>query len=147
MPLYDQQPTTMDHTSLRSSLPQQLDGDFALPPALSREQCGHIMHIHNLASHIYGDWAFMGTQEPGQEYDVAFRYQLAHMTYAIGATHYHRLPALRSVLKPLMEKLIKKMLQGAEKALGRPGMQREHYGKNPLSVKCRTNSLRLIFFG
>ena len=100
----------MDPTSSRSSLPQQLDKDFVLPPALSRKQCGHIRHIHNLASQLDGEWAFMGTQEPGQEYDTAFRYQLAHMTYAIGATHYHRLPALRSVLKPLYEKLIKKML-------------------------------------
>ena len=53
----------------------------------------------------------MGTQEPGQEFLDAYRYQLATMAYATGAAHYHRLPALRSVFQSLMLKLIKKMLR------------------------------------
>ena len=79
-------------------------------PKLTREQCGHIRHIHNLASQMDGDWAFMGSQEPGQEWDFARRYQLGHMTYAAGAAHYHHLPAMKAMFKVLFEKLIHKML-------------------------------------
>ena len=103
----------MDNSSRQPCPPEKLSEDFRLPAKLSREQCGHIRHIHNLASQLDGEWAFMGTQEPGQEYDTAFRYQLAHMTYAISAAHYHRLPAQRSIFKSLFEKLIKKMLHKA----------------------------------
>jgi hypothetical protein len=52
----------------------------------------------------------MGSQEPGQEWDTARRYQIATMAYAAGATHYHRLPAMRSMFKALFERLIAKML-------------------------------------
>lgn len=52
----------------------------------------------------------MGTQEPGQEWLDALRYQLATMAYASGVAHYHHLPALRSVFKQLLRKLIHKML-------------------------------------
>lgn len=55
----------------------------------------------------------MGSQENGQEYDMAYRYQLAHMAYAIGAAHFHHLPAQRSALKSLFEKLISKMMDKA----------------------------------
>ncbi|KAJ5555594.1 hypothetical protein N7535_008029 [Penicillium sp. DV-2018c] len=81
------------------------------PPKLTKEQCGHLRHIHNLSSQLDGDWAFMGSQEPGQEWDTARRYQLATMSYAIGAAHYHRLPAMRSMFKPVFEALIRKMLR------------------------------------
>ena len=53
----------------------------------------------------------MGSQEPGQEWLDGYRYQLATMAYAAGAAHYHRLPALKSVFKTLIEKLIHKMLR------------------------------------
>lgn len=47
----------------------------------------------------------------GQQYDdSSYRYQLSHMAYAAGAAHYHRLPALRSVFRSLLQKLISKML-------------------------------------
>ncbi len=52
----------------------------------------------------------MGSQEPGQEWIDAYRYQLATMAYAIGAAHYHRLPASRHVFKGLMERIIHKMI-------------------------------------
>ena len=68
-----------NHPIHHSGLPTQLNEAFVLPPPLNREQCGHIRHIHNLASQPDGDWSFMGSQEQGQEYDSAFRYQLAHM--------------------------------------------------------------------
>lgn len=53
----------------------------------------------------------MGNQDPGQEWLDSYRYQLAIMAYASGATHFHRLPALRSVFKPLIHKLIMKMFR------------------------------------
>lgn len=93
------------------SLPQKLDNRFDKYPKLSREQCGHLRHFHNIASSLDGDWPFMGSQEPGQEWDTAYRYQLATMTYAAGAAHYHCLPAMRSVFKGLIRKLINKMLR------------------------------------
>ncbi|KKO97879.1 hypothetical protein THAR02_10015 [Trichoderma harzianum] len=88
-----------------------------LPPAytnltkLTREQAGHIRHIHNIVSQIDGEWRFMGTQEPGQEWLDGYRYQLATMAYAIAAAQYHRMPAARSVFKPLMGRIIHKMLR------------------------------------
>ncbi|KAJ5120467.1 uncharacterized protein N7515_009855 [Penicillium bovifimosum] len=81
------------------------------PPKLTKEQCGHLRHIYNLASQLDGDWAFMGCEEPGQEWDTARRYQLATMSYAVGAAHYHRLPAMRSMFKPVFGALIRKMLR------------------------------------
>jgi hypothetical protein len=92
------------------SLPHLLGEAFKSSPKLTREQCGHLRHFYNLASQLDGDWAFMGSQEPGQEWDTARRYQLATMAYAAGAAHYHRLPAMRSMFKALLEKLIAKML-------------------------------------
>ena len=48
----------------------------------------------------------------GQDHDEgSYRYQLAFMAYAAGAAHYHRLPALRSVFRSLIQKLISKMLR------------------------------------
>lgn len=92
-------------------LPERLDESFFTEPKLSREQCGHLRHFWNLASLNDGDWSLMGGQDSLQEYDTAYRYQLSAMTYAAGAAHYHRLPAMRSLLKPLIRKLISKMLR------------------------------------
>lgn len=94
-----------------ANFPKRLDKAFKSVPKLSREQCGHIRHFHNLASQLDGDWAFFGAQEPGQEWDTAYRYQLATMAYAAGAAHYHHLPAMRSMFKTLLSKLIAKMLR------------------------------------
>ncbi|KAE8453320.1 hypothetical protein EG329_011387 [Mollisiaceae sp. DMI_Dod_QoI] len=104
---------TSNSDQLRSStsLPKHLDEKFLSFPKLTHEQCGHIRHFHNLASNLDGDWSFMGSQEPGQEWDTAYRYQLATMTYASGAAHYHHLPAMRSVFKKLIMQLINKMLR------------------------------------
>lgn len=91
-------------------MPLPLSEVFTSSPKLSREQCDHPRHFHNLASQLDGDWDFMGSQEPGQEWDTGWRYQIATMAYAAGAAHYHRLPAMRSMFKALLEKLIAKML-------------------------------------
>ncbi|MCJ1478617.1 hypothetical protein MMC13_007298 [Lambiella insularis] len=105
--------TTYDQPSLQlaaETLPSQFDEAFKGISKLTREQCGHVRHFHNLASQADGDWAFMGAEEPGQEWDTALRYQLSAMAYAAGAAHYHHLPAMRSLFKALIEKMIKKML-------------------------------------
>ncbi|KAJ7148013.1 hypothetical protein C8R46DRAFT_1128885 [Mycena filopes] len=94
-----------------SKLPTTLPPDLLKnQPKLTPCQAGHLRHFHNLATAPRGEWPHMGTQEPGQEWLDALRYQLATMTYAAGAAHYHRLPALRSVFKTLVEALIAKML-------------------------------------
>jgi len=96
----------------RDGLPAKLTEDFLSEfPKLSNEQAGHLRHFHNLASQPDGEWHHMGTQDPGQEWLDAYRYQLATMTYAAGSAHYHRLPALRSIFKNLLEQLIHKMLR------------------------------------
>ena len=94
-----------------TSLPDKLHKSFDNFPKLSKEQCGHLRHFYNIASKPDGEWGLMGSQEPGQEWDTAFRYQLATMTYAAGATHYHRLPAMRTTFKILISRLIQKMLR------------------------------------
>lgn len=97
--------------STKTPLPQRLGDEFNGYPKLSREQCGHLRHFHNIAFQLDGDFAFMGAQEPGQEWDTAYRYQLSAMAYAAGAAHYHHLPVMRSMFKSLMYKLIEKMLR------------------------------------
>ncbi|UKZ84344.1 uncharacterized protein TrAFT101_000256 [Trichoderma asperellum] len=118
-----------------TAFPPRLPSGYADPPKLTREQAGHIRHIHNVVSQVDGEWRFMGTQEPGQEWLDAYRYQLATMAYAVAAAQYHRMPAARSVFKPLMERIIHKMLRrevwGAAKAVGRPHLQRKHHGRQP----------------
>ncbi|KAL7928422.1 hypothetical protein V8C35DRAFT_332989 [Trichoderma chlorosporum] len=89
--------------------PQQLPSEYVSWTKLSREQAGQIRHIHNIVSQIDGEWRFMGTQEPGQEWLDGYRYQLATMAYAIAAAQYHRMPAARSVFKPLMDRIIHKI--------------------------------------
>ena len=92
------------------TLPRHLLGKLSELPKLTKEQCGHLRHFHNLASQPDGDWSFMGGAS-GQDHDEgSYRYQIAFMAYAAGAAHYHRLSALTSVFKPLLEKLIAKML-------------------------------------
>jgi hypothetical protein len=80
-------------------------------PKLTSEQAGHLRHFHNLVSQPDGEWHHFGTVEGQQEWDDAYRYQLATMTYAAGVTHYRRLPAMRSTFKTLMRRMIHKMLR------------------------------------
>ncbi|KAL9594137.1 MAG: hypothetical protein Q9219_007200 [cf. Caloplaca sp. 3 TL-2023] len=112
-PFHPLETENRDHgtdTSAPAKLPDHLVQEFKNLPKLSREQCGHLRHFHNLASQPDGDWSFMGGAS-GQDHDEgSYRYQLAFMAYAAGAAHYHRLPALRSVFRSLLQKLIAKML-------------------------------------
>lgn len=103
-----------DHINLPklpTTLPTHLVEEISKLPKLTKEQCGHLRHFYNLASQPDGDWSSMGGAS-GQDHDEgSYRYQIAFMTYAAGAAHYHRLPALRSLFKTLMERLIAKMLR------------------------------------
>ncbi|KUL84833.1 hypothetical protein ZTR_07300 [Talaromyces verruculosus] len=95
-----------------SGLPKYLPVDFLTRHVkLSREQAGHLRHFHNLATQRDGEWGVMGSQEPGQEWLDAYRYQIATMSYAAGAAHFHRLPALRSIFQSLLDRLIHRMLR------------------------------------
>lgn len=93
------------------SIPQSLPLDLSKYPKLTAAQVGHLRHFYNLAHQPDGEWSKMGAQEPLQEFLDAYRYQLATMAYAVGLAHYHRMPALRTIFKPLLRRLIHKMLQ------------------------------------
>ncbi|KAJ3523291.1 hypothetical protein NM208_g12510 [Fusarium decemcellulare] len=95
-------------STLHRTLPSDFLENF---DKMSLAQAGHLRHFHNLATQLDGQWQHMGAQDPGQEWLDSYRYQLAMMAYATGLAHYHRLPALRSVFKPLLEQLIHKMLR------------------------------------
>lgn len=101
---------TADHVraqNLSTVLPLSLD-QF---PKLGLEQAGHLRHFHNLVSQLDGLWKHMGCEDPGQEAFDAYRFQISNMAFAASLTHYHRLPALRGVFKPLIRRLIHKMLR------------------------------------
>ena len=89
---------------------QRLDLDLSSYEKLDALQAGHIRQIHNLVSQLDGQWNHMGGRESMQEYFDSYRYQLATMRYAVAVAHYHRLPAARSVFKPLFRRIIHKML-------------------------------------
>jgi hypothetical protein len=95
---------------VRSSFPSSLELDISNFPKLSTEQAGHLRHFYNTSAALDGEWPHMGTQEPEQAFLDAYRYQLATMVYATGVAHYHHMPAMRGLFKPLMRRLIHKML-------------------------------------
>ncbi len=80
---------------------------------LSTEQAGHLRHFHNLLAQLDGDWNHFGHANPHNEFDDRPLFQLATMSYAIAATHYHRVPALRGPLKVLMRRAIHKMMRAS----------------------------------
>ncbi|GKZ27633.1 hypothetical protein AbraCBS73388_005159 [Aspergillus brasiliensis] len=96
---------------MKQQPPQRLPLDISKIPKLDTKQAGHLRHYHNLAWQLDGEWRHMGTQEPAQEFLDAYRYQISAMAYGAGVAHFHRLPALRSVFKPLLRRLIHKMLR------------------------------------
>jgi len=104
-------PTFKVTGDLPKTLSPGLPLDLSKYPKLSPQQVGHLRHFYNLAFQQDGEWRHMGVLEPGQEFLDAYRYQLANMSYAAAVAHYHRLPALRTIFKPLMRQLIHKMLR------------------------------------
>lgn len=80
-------------------------------PLLTDLQLGHLRHIERLAFMPDGEWAMMGSSDPGQEDLTSYRYQLAQMAYAVGLTHYHHLPAAPGLFRKTFDQLIHKMLR------------------------------------
>ncbi|KAF8503084.1 hypothetical protein JB92DRAFT_816875 [Gautieria morchelliformis] len=107
----DSLPAQVLKFTVHGTFPPTLASSTITLPKLDRQQAGHLRHFHNLASQLDGEWAHMGALEPAQEWLDSYRYQLATMVYAAGATHYHRLPALRGLFQELLLKLIHKMLR------------------------------------
>lgn len=88
-----------------------LDVSATARQGLDRPQQGHIRHIANLAAAPDGDWSKMGTIDAEQAYLSAYRYQLAYMAYALGAAHYHYLPAAPGVFKSSYQNIMRKMMR------------------------------------
>lgn len=79
-------------------------------PALDDLQVGHIRHIENLAHQLDNEWARMGIRSPFQENFESLRYQLAYMAFALGLTHFNRLPAAPGYFRSSFDRLVQKML-------------------------------------
>ncbi|KAE8372852.1 hypothetical protein BDV26DRAFT_82392 [Aspergillus bertholletiae] len=90
--------------------PSTLALDTTKYPKLTREQAGHIRHIHNISTELGGNWPHMGTQDPAQAFLDAHRYQISTMAYSLGLAHYHHLPAMRSLFQTLFHRVVHKML-------------------------------------
>jgi hypothetical protein len=71
---------------------------------------GHIRHIENLAHQLDNEWAHMGIRSSFQENFESLRYQLAYMAFAIGLTHFNRLPAAPGYFRSSFDRLVQKML-------------------------------------
>lgn len=83
--------------------------DISTLPILDDVRQGHLRHILNLAAQPDGDWSHMMTAEQEQHGLASYRYQLGHLVYALGLTHYHHLPAAPGLFKRPMEQFIQKM--------------------------------------
>lgn len=82
-----------------------------LSPELDEKQLGQLAFIDRLARQLPSDWAFMGSDEPGQGDFDAYRYQLAMMSYTLSLAQYHFTPAWRERHHETSRKLIEKMMQ------------------------------------
>lgn len=79
-------------------------------PLLDKFQIGHLRHIENLAHQLDNEWAHMGIRTAWQENFEALRYQLAYMAYAVGLTHFNRVPAAPGYFRSTFDRLVQKML-------------------------------------
>ncbi|MGQ4598710.1 linalool dehydratase/isomerase domain-containing protein [Nocardia sp. R6R-6] len=77
---------------------------------LTTEQLGHLRHFDNLSRQLPNDWSLMQGKANGQDDFGGYRFQLAYMAYALALTHFHRLPNAPGVFKPVLERLIDKLL-------------------------------------
>ncbi len=82
-----------------------------LSPELDEKQLGQLAFIDRLSRQLPSDWAFMGSDEPGQGNFDAYRYQLAMMSYTLSLAQYHFTPAWRERHHETSRKLIEKMMQ------------------------------------
>lgn len=79
-------------------------------PCLDSKQAGALKRIFDLAGQLPDDWSGMMGMTTLQEDFGALRFQLAYMSYALGLTHVHRLPAAPGYFKQPFDQLIQKML-------------------------------------
>lgn len=100
-------------TSACSTVSPAADAPFDIGnlPTVDRSMSGHVRHIQNLAGRPGGDWSLMGIEHPMQHSFSAYRFQLAHMSYALAAAHYHRLPAAPGYFRNAFESLMHKMMR------------------------------------
>jgi hypothetical protein len=90
-----------------SALPSK---DLKYTGPLTAEQLGHLRHYDNLSRQLPNDWSHMQGRAMGQMDFGGYRFQLAYMAYALGLTHFHRLPNAPGVFKPVFERLMEKLL-------------------------------------
>ncbi|KAH6959804.1 hypothetical protein BKA56DRAFT_501457, partial [Ilyonectria sp. MPI-CAGE-AT-0026] len=74
-------------------------------------QLSHVEHMLALSEQLPGDWATMGSFDPYQEGDDAYRYQLAYMAYTLALVQHHYVPAYRERYQKAFISLIDKMLR------------------------------------
>jgi hypothetical protein len=73
------QPATVTNATIlrrRKCKVVDLDSILNRAPKRSREQAGHLRHFHNLLAQLDGEWRYMESQEPGQEFLDAYRWVL-----------------------------------------------------------------------
>lgn len=78
---------------------------------LDREQLGHLRHWDNLSRRLPNDWSLMHGKGVGQDDFNAYRFQLATMIYGLALAHRHRLPAAPGLFRPMIQRLIAKLLE------------------------------------
>ncbi len=79
-------------------------------PLMDDTQAGSLRRILNLAAQLPDDWSGMQGLTTLQEDFGALRFQLAFMSFALGLTHVHHLPAAPGVFKQPFNSLIEKIL-------------------------------------
>jgi hypothetical protein len=77
---------------------------------MSGDQLGHLRHFDSISRLPDNDWSGMLQRAPFQDDGATVRYQLAYAAIALALTHLHRLPAAPGLFKPVLERLIDKML-------------------------------------
>jgi hypothetical protein len=87
------------------------DSAVADESKLSDEQVDHLRHFINLSLQPPNDWSLMGSRVSSQDDFCSLRYQLAYMIYAAALTHRHRLPAAPGLFRPLIRRLMDKLLE------------------------------------
>lgn len=73
-------------TTLRASspsAPNKLQFSVEQYPKLDHKQAGHLRHFHNLITQPDGSWDHMGPLDGSNEWEDAYRYQLATMVWNV----------------------------------------------------------------
>lgn len=77
---------------------------------LDRDQLGHLRHWDELSRRPPHDWSQMQGKGLGEDDFGSYRFQLAYMVYGLALAHRHRLPAAPGVFRPVVQRLIGKLL-------------------------------------